>query len=54
MIAYIIAGALLGTMFPAFLSILGGRCITVTFPVTVILSFIGGVGGHLVFTLLNH
>ena len=50
---YIIAGALLGFMLPALVSCYLGRCVTVNGTAGAILAFIGGVGGHIVYTLLH-
>jgi len=50
---YVIAGASLGFMFPALVSCYFGRCITVNGTAAAILAFVGGVGGHALFTLLN-
>jgi len=52
-LAYIIAGALSGAMFPALMSCYLGRCVTVNGTAAAILAFVGGVGGHVLFTLLN-
>ena len=51
MIAYIIAGAILGFYSPEII-----RCIRVTtipLAMNLLLAFVGGVAGHLLFTLLN-
>jgi len=54
LIAYITAGALFGFMFPALMSCYLGRCVTVNGTAAAILAFVGGVGGHVLFTLLNN
>jgi hypothetical protein len=53
LIAYITAGALLGFMFPALVSCYFGRCITVNGTAATILAFVGGVGGHIIYSLLH-
>jgi hypothetical protein len=52
--AYVIAGALFGFMFPALVSCYLGRCVTVNGHAACVLAFVGGIGGHVLFTLLNN
>lgn len=54
LLAYCLAGALLGFLSPALVSCYFGRCITVSGTAGLMLAFIGGVGGHVLFTLLNN
>jgi hypothetical protein len=52
-LAYIIAGALFGAMFPALMSCYLGRCVTVNGHAACVLAFVGGVGGHVLYILLH-
>ena len=53
MISYIIAGAFLGFLSPALISCFLGRVVVVNGVFGFMLAFAGGVGGHVLHTLLT-
>jgi hypothetical protein len=52
MIAYIIAGAILGFLSPLVVAVIACRPITASLPICAMLAFVGGVAGHLFFNLV--
>jgi len=50
---YVIAGALFGFLSPALASCYLGRCITVSGIIAAMLAFVGGVGGHFLYSLIT-
>jgi len=53
MIAYIIAGAILGFYSIEVCKMAFCHHATIPLSINILLAFVGGVGGHLAFTLLN-
>ena len=53
MIAYIIAGAIAFFHLPTLMAMFSHREFTVPLGCNLTMAFVGGVAGHLLFTLLN-